>query len=345
MPVVSPASRGAKLMTYIDTGRPDLATYAGLVSLGGALLTALLAGSHPSPLRLVGAWLAPTLGWIAAMYGGDYFDRDLDAVGKPHRPIPSGRMSPRTAFGGMVLCVALGAVIAGLLNPRNLVVVVVTLALGVSYSKYLKARGIWGHLVRGGVTAMAFIMGTMSVAALPPARLLPLALVFWLHDSGSNVVGAICDRDGDRAGGYRTFPVTHGDAAALRLLYAFDLAWLGLAVYPIAAVPGFRTAAYVPFLVVAAALGSITVVMLVRAPLPIPRLVALRSHEYLVIDRLVLAGGVIAGAGRLSLGLILAAAAVAITLLSLAGMMRGRYEPRRGRLARAVPDQGAAHDG
>lgn len=339
MPVVSPASRGAKLMTYIDTGRPDLATYAGLVSVGGALLTALLAGGHPSPLRLAGAWVAPTLGWIAAMYGGDYFDRDLDAVAKPHRPIPSGRISPRTAFGGMVLCVALGAVIAGLLNPRNLVIVAVTLALGVSYSKYLKARGIWGHLIRGGVTAMAFIMGTMSVAALPPARLLPLALVFWLHDSGSNVVGAICDRDGDRAGGYRTFPVSHGDAAALRLLYAFDLAWLGLAFYPIAAVAGFRVAAYLPFLVLAAVFGGVTVVMLVRAPLPIPRLVALRAHEYLVIDRLVLAGGFIAGAGHLFLGLILAAAAVAITLLSLTGMMRGRYEPRRGRLARAVPDQ------
>jgi len=342
MPATSSASRWAKLATYIDTGRPDLATYAGLVSVGGALLTALLAGGHPSPLRLFGAWLAPTLGWVAAMYGGDYFDRDLDAVAKPHRPIPSGRISARTAFGGMVVCVALGAVIAGLLNPRNLVVVAITLALGVCYSKYLKARGIWGNLIRGGVTAMAFIMGTMSAAALPPARLLPLAVLFWLHDSGSNVVGAICDRDGDRAGGYRTFPVSHGDAAALRLLYAFDLAWLGLAIYPIPAVPGFRTAAYLPFLVLAATLGSVTVVMLSRETMPIPRLVALKSHEYLVIDRLVLAGGIIAGAGHLSLGLILAAAAVAITLASLAGMMRGRYEPRRGRLARAVSDQGSS---
>ena len=332
MAAVGRASHSAKLIPYIDTARPDLATYAGLDSVGGALLAAMASSGHVGPLRLAGAWLAPTLGWVAAMYGGDYFDRELDALAKPHRPIPSGQMSARAAFRGMVLCVALGAVIAGLLNPRNLVVVAVTLALGVSYSKYLKARGIWGHLIRGGVTAMAFIMGTMSAGALPPARLLPLALVFWLHDSGSNVVGAICDRDGDRAGGYLTFPVKYGDAVALRLLLAFDAAWLGLAAaYPAAAVPGFRTAAYVPFLVVATVLGSITVVILIRAPRPIPRLVALRSHEYLVIDRLVLAGGFIAGGGRLPLGLILAAAAVAVTLLSLGGMMRGRYEPRRRR--------------
>lgn len=322
------SGRAARLMTYIDTARPDLLTYAGLVSIGGALLTS----GHTTPLRLFGAWLSPTLGWIAAMYGGDYFDRKLDAISKPHRPIPSGRMSAHTALTGMVTCVALGAVVAGLLNPRNLVVVIITLALGVSYSKYLKARGIWGNLIRGGVTAMAFIMGTMSAAALPPVRLLPLALVFWLHDSGSNVVGTICDRDGDRAGGYRTFPVVHGDAAALRLLYAFDVGWMGLAAfYPAFVLAGFHTATYVPFLVIAAGLNSVTTVMLARSPQPIPRLLSLRAHEFLVIDRLVLAGGFIAAAGRVPLGMSLAVAAVAVTLLASAAMMRRRYEPRRGR--------------
>jgi geranylgeranylglycerol-phosphate geranylgeranyltransferase len=324
---IRPAARTVALLTYVDTARPDLLTYAGLVSMGGALLT----DGSTDPLRLAGAWLAPTLGWIAAMYGGDYFDRKLDAVSKPHRPIPSGRMSARTALAGLVLNVALGAVVAGLLNPRNLVVVLITLALGVGYSKYLKARGIWGNLIRGGVTAMAFVLGTMSAAALPPVRLLPLALVFWLHDSGSNVVGAICDRDGDRAGGYRTFPVVHGDAAALRLLYAFDLGWLGLAAaYPAAVLGGFHTMAYLPFLIIAAGLNFVTVIMLARAPRPIPRMLALRAHEFLVIDRLVLAGGFIAAAGRIPLGIVMAVAAVTVTLLASAAMMRRRYEPQRG---------------
>jgi geranylgeranylglycerol-phosphate geranylgeranyltransferase len=315
-----------RLMTYVEAGRPDLLTYAGLVSIAGALLTS----GQVSPLRLVGAWLAPTLGWIAAMYGGDYFDRHLDAVAKPHRPIPSQRMSANGALAGMVINIVLGTVVAMLLNPRNLAVVVITLVLGVSYSKFLKARGVWGHLVRGGVTAMAFVMGTMSGAPLPPPRLLPLALVFWLHDSGSNVVGAICDRDGDRAGGYRTFPVRHGDAAALRLLMAFDIAWLALAVaYPPAALAEFNVAAFAPFLATAVALGCVTVIMLVRAPRPIPRLLALRSHEFLVFDRLVLACGLIAAADHVQLAIVLAVSAVTVTLLASAGMMRVRYEPRR----------------
>jgi geranylgeranylglycerol-phosphate geranylgeranyltransferase len=332
-----PSARRPKfVLTYVDAARPDLLTYAGLVSLSGALLTS----GHLSPLRLAGAWLAPTLGWVAAMYGGDYFDRELDAVSKPHRPIPSGRMSARTAFAGMIINVALGTVIAMLLNPRNLAVVLITFALGVSYSKFLKARGIWGNLVRGGVTAMAFIMGTMAAAALPPLRLLPLALMFWLHDSASNVVGAICDRDGDRAGGYLTFPVRHGDSAALRLFLALDLGWLAVAAaYPEFVIGGFRTGAFLPFLAVTVILGSVTVIMLIRSERPIGRLVALRAHEFIVFDRLVLACGLIAAAGHPKLAVVLVLASVAATLLASVGMMRARYEPQRGRTGQASAGQ------
>lgn len=321
-----PAIRpGVRLVAHLEAWRPDLSTYAGLVSLSGALLSA----EHVSGWRLVGAWLAPTLGWIAAMYGGDYFDRDLDAVSKPHRPIPSGRMTAREALGGMVTCIALGLIIAVALNPLNLVVVAVTTVLGVSYSRYLKARGIWGNLIRGGVTAMAFIMGALAASPTLPLHVLPIALVFWLHDSGSNVVGAICDQDGDRKGGYRTFPVRHGDGPALGLLIAFDVAWVALALaYPIT-LGQFNLLSYSPFLAGAVAFGLTTVVMLLRAPRPIPRLAALQAHEYLVVGRLVLAAGFIAGARNPWLAVALLVPAAAATLLSSLHMMRRRYEPTR----------------
>jgi 4-hydroxybenzoate polyprenyltransferase/geranylgeranylglycerol-phosphate geranylgeranyltransferase len=315
-----------RLVAHVEAWRPDLSTYAGLVSLAGAVL----ASADPPVWRLIGAWLAPTLGWVAAMYGGDYFDRDLDAVSKPHRPIPSGRMTAREALGGMITCICLGMVVAVVLNPLNLAVVAVTTVIGIAYSKYLKARGIWGNLIRGGVTAMAFVVGTLAVQSTPPLALLPIALVFWLHDSGSNVVGAICDQDGDRKGGYRTFPVRHGDRAALWLLIGFDVAWLALAVgYPLSMDQEFDLASYVPYLVVAVAFGLATVVLLLRAPKPIPRLSALRAHEYLVIGRLVLAAAFVAAAASPWLAAVLLLPAAAATLLSSLAMMRRRYEPSR----------------
>ncbi len=320
------------MVAHVEAWRPDLSTYAGLVSLAGAVL----AVEGAPTWRLFGAWLSPTLGWVAAMYGGDYFDRHLDAVSKPHRPIPSGRMRAGEALAGMIICIGLGLIVAVVLNPLNLLVVAATTVLGVSYSKYLKARGIWGNLIRGGVTAMAFLLGILSVQATPPLILLPIAMVFWLHDSGSNVVGAICDQEGDRKGGYRTFPVRHGDTAALWLLGAFDIGWLALAVgYPLT-LARFDELAYLPFLVVATALGLTTVVMLLRAPRPIPRLSALRAHEYLVVGRLALAAAFIAGAASVWLAMALLLPSAAATLLASLKMMRRRYEPTRTRAVQAA---------
>jgi 4-hydroxybenzoate polyprenyltransferase/geranylgeranylglycerol-phosphate geranylgeranyltransferase len=317
-----------RLAAHVEIWRLDLFSYTGLVSVAGALL----ASAHWPAWRLVGTWLAPSLGWVAAMYGGDYFDRDLDTMAKPQRPLPSGRVKPREAFAGMVTCVLLGMVIAVLLNPWNFFVVLAALTLGVSYSKYLKARGIWGNLVRGGVTAMALIHGTLATSPSLQLRLLPIALVFWLHDSGSNVVGAICDREGDRAGGYRTFPVRHGDTPALWVMLAFDLGWVALAAgYALTLGGRFRLAFYVPFLAVAALMGLVCGLMLLFAPRPVPRLTSLRAHEVLVVERLVLTSGFVAAVTGPPIAVALLVPSAGAWLVASVVMMRRSYEPSRVR--------------
>jgi 4-hydroxybenzoate polyprenyltransferase/geranylgeranylglycerol-phosphate geranylgeranyltransferase len=310
----------------VEIWRLDLFSYAGLVALAGAFLTA----DDVALWRLLGAWAAPTLGWLAAMYGGDFFDRDLDAVSKPQRPVPSGRVSAVEAFTGMVLSVVAGAVIATLLNPLNLVIVVITLAMGVSYSAFFKARGILGNLVRGGVTSMAFITGMLATGTAFQPELLPIALVFWLHDSGSNVVGAICDREGDRKGGYRTIPVRHGDTVALRLMLVLDVLWAALALgYPLTLGAGFALVPYYTVLAIALVMGTVSAGMLLRAPRPIPRLTSLRSHEILVIERLVLTSALVAAGTSAALAVALFVPSAAAALVASVAIMRSSYEPSR----------------
>lgn len=317
---------GQRLLSHVEACRPDLLAYAGLVGLAGALL----ASPDAPAWRLIGAWLAPTLGWIAAMYGGDYFDRELDAISKPYRPIPSGRISARTAFRCFVASVTLGGIVAVVLNPLNALVVVATLGLGVSYSRYLKARGAWGNLVRGGVTAMAFLMGTLSTSTVPPAGLLLFGLVFWLHDSGSNVVGTICDREGDRAGGYLTVPVRHGDTVALWLMLAFDVCWFAVAALaPLAMGEEFDRLNYWAFLSVVASMAVLSALMLFRAPRPIPREGAVRAHQVIVLERLVLVCALVAAATGVALGLALLVPSALLTMLTSRVMSRRADEVAR----------------
>lgn len=310
-----------RLFAHLETWRPYTLAYVGLVGLAGAVLAA---GATPA-WRLAGAWAAPTLGWLAGLYGGDYFDRRLDAVAKPHRPIPSGRMRAGVALAGMIVPVALGTVVALLLNWRSLVLVGGALGLGIAYSTRLKAKGLGGNLARGSVTAIAFLFGAMATAAYPPGRLLPVAAVFWLHDAGSNLVGALRDVDGDRAGGYGTAPVRLGVPAALRWAAALYALWVALAAVAPVVLGRPPGPAFVGLLSLAGALGLVAVLSMVRAPRPLERRVALRAHEIIVLERVVLAGGFIALGGSDGIAVVLTAAALLVTAVAQR-TLRDRYE-------------------
>lgn len=316
---------GRALRAHVETWRPYTLWYVGLVGLGGA---ALVAGPH-QPWRLLGAWAAPTLGWLGGHYLGDYFDRELDAGSKPHRPIPSGRLSPRAAVLCGSVCFAALAVLAVAGGWRTASIALLG-ALGiVAYSRWLKARGVAGNLIRGALGAIALAYGAAAVTGRPSAgtlgALLALALAFWLHDTCSNLVGTLRDIDGDRAGGYQTLPVRRGTPFAVRTalgLYAGTLA---------AALAGGLLAdrgsrlGYLLTLLVVLGMGVAALVPLLAHRQAMPVSVALRGHAMLVLERVVLASAVVGlglGPGW-QLGL-------AVPMVVLTGwtqaMMRRRHE-------------------
>lgn len=306
------------LFAHLETWRPYTALYIGLVGLAGAALSA----PHAPTGRLAAAWAIPTLGWLAGLYGGDYFDRHLDAVAKPHRPIPSGRLRAGAALGIFIGLTVAGAGLSLWLNWRTVLLVALACATGVAYSTVGKPRGLLGNLLRGSMTAFAFWYGAMMTAALPPGRVAPLAFVFLLHDTGSNLVGAVRDIDGDREGGYITFAVRHGAPRATRVSAALLAASYGLALAapPIAGRP--VTGGFAAVLLAAAVTAAAAVTPMFSSG---ERVVAYRAHTILVFARITLAGAFLAW--------MLPAAAVApvvVAALSLTGvsqrLLRRRHE-------------------
>ncbi|MDH6553704.1 hypothetical protein M2162_007801 [Streptomyces sp. SAI-041] len=78
---------------------------------GDALAGAAAAGLRPNrgTACAVGASLCL---YEAGMALNDWADRDEDAVDRPHRPVPSGRISPRAALGAAGLLTAAGLTLA-----------------------------------------------------------------------------------------------------------------------------------------------------------------------------------------------------------------------------------------
>ncbi len=309
------------VMAHVETWRPYTSLYVGLVGLGGA---ALSPGVH-APSRMAAAWAIPTLGWLAGLYGGDYFDRELDAIAKPHRPIPSGRLRPEVALGCMIGFVAAGAISTLLLAWTAVFLVGLALAIGLSYNNYFKARGLSGNLVRGLMTSIAFLFGAMMTGHGLTGALAATSLVFCLQDGASNLVGTLRDIDGDREGGYNTFPVVHGIRASVNVIGVLWFLWTALAALLPTLTDRPVTAAYALTLALASSTAGVVVLRLARQGTGLTRQFALGMHEILCLERIVLAVALIVWGAGAGLGVAVGVPALAITFISQR-TLRKRHE-------------------
>jgi UbiA prenyltransferase family len=118
--------------------------------------------------------LSSTLLYWAGMALNDYADRDLDAVERPERPIPSGRVRPGFALGlsAGLTAAAIGA--AGLAGGRRALGVAVPLAATVwAYDLALKATPA-GPAAMATARALDVLLGAGTGRlreALPPAAM------------------------------------------------------------------------------------------------------------------------------------------------------------------------------
>jgi geranylgeranylglycerol-phosphate geranylgeranyltransferase len=315
-----------RLLAHVETWRPYTTAYPGLLALAGAGVT----GRHSTAAHLVLAWAGLTAVWLGAHYLGDYLDRHLDAAAKPHRPIPSGRLSPTSALVSATACFA-ALVIAGVLfNPRTVPVSLALMAGIGAYSGLLKARGLLGNVGRGALTALGICYGALAVQPWPTVALLPVALAFWCHDVSTNLVGTLRDVDGDRAGGYRTLPVRIGVVGTVRFTMVCYAAAIVLAV----TTPWILGHVPLGFLVLfptAVGTGALAFGQLARQGAALSAVAALRCHMVLSIERILLAGAF--AAFVVPLDVIVPLVAVLLTLSTVAQLgMRARHEfgVRRG---------------
>jgi geranylgeranylglycerol-phosphate geranylgeranyltransferase len=307
--------------------RPYTLLWCGLVSLIGACLAY---GDIPPMGTSLLIFFIPMMGWIAGLYLADYFDRELDMIQKPHRPIPSGRITPKEALVVGALFAVIGLLLTLLLNVMNILLVFVASALVFFYAKLTKARGILGNFNRGALTVTTFFFGMVSIGA--PLSSIPLyiwviSLAFFFHDTNSNIIGAIRDVHGDKTGGYKTTPVQYGIKNALLISLLLSVLYLLLTV---GITRGFNVLQnqflFYAFLTLGVIVLSIMYIILFRSQETITRKQALIAHELFVAERIIFASAFIVGIASSPVPAIaLFVGSLVLTILSQ-HLLRERYE-------------------
>jgi 4-hydroxybenzoate polyprenyltransferase len=161
-------------------------------------------------------------------------DLQNDMINKPHRPLPSGRMSLREAwiFVAITYAVALG--MAALVNQETFVIYGIAALATLAYSVppvRLKRHPVGSNLtialIRGGLLKVAGWAAAATVlTSVEPWYIGSIYVVFLL---GATTTKDFADIEGDRAAGCITLPVRYGAAWSARAISpAFILPWLML---------------------------------------------------------------------------------------------------------------------
>jgi 4-hydroxybenzoate polyprenyltransferase len=162
----------------------------------------------------------------------DLRDAPDDAVGQPWKPIPSGRVGPRTARRIAAVAGGIGILCSAAFGLGALIVGIAGYALGLAYDLRLK-RTAWGWLCFAIALPLVPLFAWLAVGAgLPPAY--GMLFVLGLLAGGElAIANALADDAADRQSGTRSIAVRLGTGRARAVMSAaavgvLVVAWVSL---------------------------------------------------------------------------------------------------------------------
>jgi chlorophyll synthase len=174
-------------------------------------------------LALLGVALAGPFVCATSQAVNDWFDRHVDAINEPQRPIPSGRIPGRWGLYLAIAWTLVSLLVASALGPWGFGAAVVGLLLAWAYSApplRLKANGWWGNAACGfSYEGIAWATGAAVMAGgqMPDARSLSLAALYSVGTHGIMTLNDFKAIEGDRQMGVRSLPVQLGVQRAARV--------------------------------------------------------------------------------------------------------------------------------
>ncbi|MEW5985501.1 MAG: geranylgeranylglycerol-phosphate geranylgeranyltransferase [Chloroflexota bacterium] len=201
-----------RLMALYRLTRPFNALSGGLaVILGG-----YVAGTNQW-LDVLLAAVAVFLVTGAANAWNDYRDVEIDRINQPHRVLPAGLISPRSAWLLSIALTVLALVVGSLINLAAFLVVLLSSLVLYLYSWKLKRTVLVGNATVAAVSALSAIFGGIAAGNVLPT--LWLALIIATGIMGREVLKTLADYEGDLRQRCRTIATAWGRRPARLVFY------------------------------------------------------------------------------------------------------------------------------
>lgn len=183
------------MRAIIQLIRPINCVMVALAVAIGALVAGGFSGFEDNLVAVGMAIIVAFLFTGAGNSLNDYFDRDIDRVNHPTRPIVQGRIRPESAIYLAFVLFFVSLSLAFFINDLAFLIVVANTIVMLSYEVLFKARGLAGNFTISWLTGTTFLFGGASVMVMD--RILILAPLAFLATLGREIAKDIEDIKGD----------------------------------------------------------------------------------------------------------------------------------------------------
>ncbi|NUN08946.1 MAG: UbiA family prenyltransferase [Ignavibacteriaceae bacterium] len=194
--------------------RVELPVSAGICVVMGQILAL---GAIPSVLQMALGFTSIFLISASILVLNDYYDIETDKINAPHRPIPSGAVSPQGAFIWAVSLFLFGFSGGAFLSFQTLFLALLVSVIGFLYNRKYKKSGLPGNLMVSFSVGMTFVYGGFSVGYPLEKTVWYFAVLAALIDLGEEIAADAMDAKGDMIIRSKSLAIIYGRRPALNI--------------------------------------------------------------------------------------------------------------------------------
>jgi len=207
-----------KTKIYFELTRPQNNLITALAVLAGALVGYPLESVFKLILGCLSAAFISAGGYVI----NDYFDLEIDRINKPHRPLPRGELSEKSALCFSFFLFGFGVFLSIFIKLPAFVLASISVFLLILYSSKLKRVLFAGNFTVSLVCGLAFIYGGL-ISHNFILSFIPASFAFLFH-LGREILKDIEDLKGDKLAEAKTIPIIFGKKKAfLFITFIFSL--------------------------------------------------------------------------------------------------------------------------
>ncbi len=170
----------------------------------------------------------------ASMVVNDYYDRKVDEVNAPDRPLPSGIISADEALLFSIVLTIIGLISASVTNLQCLLIAILGFGASFGYNTKGKETGLPGNLMVSVCVSLPFIYGGFAVSTFDTISVstIVFSMMAFLSNTGREITKGIADVEGDRLRNIKTVAIRSGARHAALTSVIFYFSAIALSVLP-----------------------------------------------------------------------------------------------------------------